>query len=301
MRAPAKYQPAPGVDYTKVLTGSPQLRMTATTGLAVILFGFFFVSQGISSLVCWIGWLGRGRPGTFTSFSSMAMSFGVPEGVLGANLGLASFVVIAMLAMRLIHRYDTHWLASVQPGMRWRYLVIVAVVAAIVFNAVYWATDGRVNFHWAPLTHVWVYIVIIIVTGPLQAAGEEYFFRGYLQQLVGTMARQRWLVVLVSGVLFTAAHGTQNLPLLADRFAFGAIMGALVVLTGGLEAAIAVHAVNNIFAFGYPALSGTLADARTMSEVSWATAGTNVLAYAVIALLAYAIGRAMKVATTTPA
>ena len=294
------YEPADGVDYTRTLSGSERPGTMAVTGMAVMLLSIYFVSPAISSAVNGIGWLLRGKPGSLSDFEATANGFGYPEGVLASFLAIASFIGIAMLAMRFIHRQSPTWLASVQPGMRWRYLVIVAVVAAVVFNIVYWATSGRTDFHWAPPPNVWVYVVIIVLVGPLQAAGEEYFFRGYLQQLIGAVLTQKWIVVAVSALLFTTTHGTQNLPLLLDRFVFGALLGALVVMTGGLEAAIAMHAVNNIFAFGYPALSGTLVAARAVSEVSWGMAGVNILAYVVIAGLAWLIGRAMRVATTTP-
>jgi len=295
-----KFEPADGVDYTRALSGSERPGMMAVTGMAVMLLSLYFISPAISSAVNGIGWLLRGRPGSLSDFQAAATGFGYPEGVLGSFLAIASFIGIAVLAMRFIHRQSPQWLSSVQPGMRWRYLLIVAVVAAVVFNIVYWATTGRTDFHWAPLPNAWLYVAIIVLVGPLQAAGEEYFFRGYLQQLIGAVVTQRWIVVLVSALLFTAVHGTQNLPLLIDRFVFGALLGALVVMTGGLEAAIAMHAVNNIFAFGYPTLSGTLTDARAIAEVSWGMAGVNVLAYVVIAGLAYLIGRAMRVATKTP-
>ncbi|MCL2491063.1 MAG: CPBP family intramembrane metalloprotease [Propionibacteriaceae bacterium] len=294
------FEPADGVDYTRALAGSDRPGMMAVTGMALMLLSLYFVSPAISGAVNGIGWLLRGKPGSIDDFVATANAFGYPEGVLASFLAIASFIGIAMLSMRFIHRQSPKWLASVQPGMRWRYLVIVAVVAAIVFNIVYWATSGRTDFHWAPPPNAWVYVVIIVLVGPLQAAGEEYFFRGYLQQLIGAVLTQRWIVVGVSALLFTTTHGTQNLPLLLDRFVFGALLGALVVMTGGLEAAIAMHAVNNIFAFGYPALSGTLVAARAISEVSWGMAGVNILAYVVIAGLAWLIGRAMRVATTTP-
>jgi len=296
-----RYEPAPGVDYTKALVGSEQRPATmAVTGLAVMMLGLYFISPAISAAVNWAGWLVRGRPGSFTDFDTAANMFGHPEGVLAAFLSIASFIVLAMLSMRIIHRQSPRWLASVQPGMRWRFMLIVGVVAAIVFNISYWTTSGRTDFHWAPQPHAWLYLVIIVLAGPLQAAGEEYFFRGYMQQLIGAVLAQRWIVVLVSALLFTAVHGSQNMPLLLDRFAFGVLLGALVVMTGGLEASIAIHAVNNIFAFGYPVLSSTLMTARTISTTTWGMAGVNILAYAVIAAVAFLIGRAMRVAVTTP-
>ena len=82
--------------------------------------------------------------------------------------------------------------------------------------------------------------MIVVLTTPLQAAGEEYGFRGYLLQAFGSLfatARVDGGRVLVSATLFALAHGVQNFPLFFDRFMFGLIAGWLVIRTGGLEAA----------------------------------------------------------------
>ena len=293
-------EPDSGVDYTQVLAGPAQRPANTVAGLSAIALGYLIIYPGVAGIIVGLGWLVRGRPGTYGSFSVSALSFGYLEGMAAGFAALAVFVLIAQFMVRMVHRRRVAWLSSVQPGLRWRYLVVVAVVATVVLNAVYWVTSGRTDFVWNPQANAWVWLVIIVLLAPLQAAGEEYLFRGYLMQVLGTFVRQKWLVVLVSAVVFTLIHGTQNLPLMLDRFAFGALMGALVVLTGGLEASVAAHAVNNVFAFGYASLSGGVANARALTEVSWATAGSNIAAYAVIGVIAWLVGRAMKVATRTP-
>ena len=297
---PGLVEPEADVDYTQVLADRDQRLTGPLTGLAVVIVGFFLVYPVVMGAVDGIGWLARGKPGTFQTYWTAATGFEFPEGMLAANLGLAALIGVSMLAVRFLHRRQSVWLSSVQPGVRWRFMLIVVVVAAIVLNTAYWLTEGRVDFHWNPSPNLWIWLVLIVLTAPLQAAGEEYFFRGYLMQVVGSVLRQKWVVVVLAGLAFAALHGTQNVPLLLSRIAFGVLMGALVVLTGGLEAAIAAHAVNNVLAFGYAAMSGGVAGARSLTEVTWTTAGINILAYAVIAAIAYVIGRAMRVATATP-
>ncbi len=91
----------------------------------------------------------------------------------------------------------------------------------------------------------------MLILTPLQAAGEEFAFRGYLMQAFGGVFGSRVVAVLLSSLLFALAHGIgQDLPIFVDRFAFGLVAGALVILTGGLEAGIAMHVLNNFLAFG---------------------------------------------------
>jgi hypothetical protein len=65
------------------------------------------------------------------------------------------------------------------------------------------------------------------------------------------------VAAVLSAALFAAAHGPQDVLTFLDRFAFGLAASAVVWLTGGLEAAIVLHAVNNILVF---VLAGALGE-----------------------------------------
>ena len=70
--------------------------------------------------------------------------------------------------------------------------------------------------------------------------------------------------------LFALAHGLgQSIPVFFDRFAFGLVAGALVVLTGGLEAGIAMHVLNNWLAFGLALAFGDMASTLNPTGGSW--------------------------------
>ena len=77
------------------------------------------------------------------------------------------------------------------------------------------------------------------------------------------------MAILATATLFALAHGAQNLPLFFDRFAFGLIAGWLVTRTGGLEAGIALHILNNFLAFGLALAFGDLTATLKVSSVSW--------------------------------
>jgi membrane protease YdiL (CAAX protease family) len=111
--------------------------------------------------------------------------------------------------------------------------------------------------------------LVVLLTTPLQAAGEEYLFRGYLLMAFGSLFRSKWVAIVVTATLFALAHGTQNFPLFFDRFAFGLIAGWLVTRTGGLEAGIALHVLNNFLAFGLALAFGDLTSTLNVSAVGW--------------------------------
>ncbi len=113
--------------------------------------------------------------------------------------------------------------------------------------------SGELN-DWTSTTRDFVLVVVLLT--PLQAAGEEYAFRGYLTQAFGGLFAplgpqvSRAAAVLLPATLFALAHGAQDAPIFIDRFAFGLVAGILVITTGGLEAGIAMHVLNNFLAFG---------------------------------------------------
>ena len=299
------YDPPPGVDYTRVLSGPGHSAGIVVGGVVAAVLAFMMVAPGVvQTVVLGLGYLLRGRPdGSYEAYGTNALGFQYPEGMVAAHLMLAAMVPVALLLVRFLHRRRPVWLTSVQPGMRWRYLVLVAVVAAVVLNGVYWFSGGAKDFVYDPQPGWITWVVLVVLTAPLQAAGEEYLFRGYLTQVFGSFIKIRWVAVVLSALLFAAAHGTgQNLPMFASRFGFGLLMGVIVVVTGGLEAAIAAHAVNNVSTFLYAAASqGGVASAMAVKEVNWSQAAWNLAAYALVGVIAWTVGLALRAAKTTPA
>ncbi|WIY83630.1 type II CAAX endopeptidase family protein [Propionimicrobium sp. PCR01-08-3] len=294
--------PGKGLNYAALLRMTPitEGAIRGLGGLLLSLAGYSILLPGIAWLLLGLFWLIRGLPGSFADYRASALQFEMIDGLVATHLAIATLIVLCMWIMRYVHGRHPRWLCSVQPGFRWRYTAACALASVVLLNAVYWVSHLDDLPTWSPDDHVWWWLLAIGLTAPLQAAGEEFLFRGYLLQVCGTVSKSPWLAVAISAVIFAALHGSQNLPLLADRLAFGLLAGALVVLTGGLEASIAAHAVNNVFAFGYAAAAGNLAEIRSIQVSTWQTTGWNVLAYALVALVAWLIGRKMRVATKTP-
>jgi membrane protease YdiL (CAAX protease family) len=199
-----------------------------------------------------------------------------PAAMLYLNLTLAGMVLVTWVLIRYLHRLRPRWLMSVRPGIRWRFfaaclgLAIVAIIAQLVVGAFLPedANDAGGHLHHATW-ETFALAIVILLTTPLQAMGEEYAFRGYAMQAFGSLTKSPWFAILLSAVLFTAAHGSQNIPLLADRFAFGLLAGYLVMRTGGLEAGIALHVWNNLVAFGFGLAYGDIQKQLTESHASW--------------------------------
>ena len=75
--------------------------------------------------------------------------------------------------------------------------------------------------------------------------------------------------MLLPAILFAFAHGAQDAPIFVDRFAFGLVAGVLVITTGGLEAGIAMHVLNNFLAYGAALAYSDMTSALNPSDGSW--------------------------------
>jgi membrane protease YdiL (CAAX protease family) len=269
-------------------------------GIALVILGMVLVAPLVLMPVLAVGVMLES--GSFwENFEKAARLEAVgPASLLYLNLTLGSAILVTWLVMRFVHRMRPRWLTSVVPKMRWGLLLVfvgisvVALVAQLVVSTLISSfvpghQEGDLTAQMNELTVTTaVLAVIVLLTTPFQAAGEEYVFRGYLMQAVGSLSRSRWPALLVTSALFATAHGVQNFPLFFDRFMFGLIAGWLVIRTGGLEVGIAMHILNNFFAFGYALLFSDLGSSLNVAEVSWwnipvtlTQAGT----YALLALL----------------
>ncbi len=229
-----------------------------------------------------------------------------PASMLYLNLTLAALTLLAMGIVRFVHRLRPRWLASVLPGMRWKFffaclgLAVVALIASLVVGLFLPqdtnGLDGTPNKITGQLV---VLAIVILLTTPLQALGEEYAFRGYLMQAFGSLTRSRVAAVLITAGLFALAHGAQNFPLFFDRFAFGLMAGLVVVLVGGLEAGIALHILNNLLAFAFAIAFGDLQGALNVSDVSWWQLPVTIVQNGVYLLLVLLVARRMGLRNTT--
>lgn len=287
--------PPDGAEYPQILRGETYASWRSALGVAGGLSLFLLLTTVISQAVVFLGWALTAPDQVYRDYSQAAFAFRRPIGMLAVNLGIASLIPICWLLMTLAHRVQPHWLSSVQPRLRWRYLLTCGGIALVVLNGVLalsaWAGPAP---RFAVQPGFWWFLVVILLTSPLQAAAEEYFFRGYLMQALGSLFAHPAVGVVLSALVFALFHGTQNLPLFVDRLAFGLLAGILVWRTGGLEAGIAAHVVNNVCAYVFAGLTSSIAALKAISGIGWVQAAFDVGGFAIFALLALVVASRMR-------
>jgi membrane protease YdiL (CAAX protease family) len=231
-----------------------------------------------------------------------------PLGLAYLNLALAGAIPVAWLLTRVLHGLRPGWLASVAPRIRWRWLLVcfglafLALFATLIVSSLVPSSpdDPQMSGHLNDFTSTTRdYLLVILLLTPLQAAGEEYAFRGYLTQAFGNLFGRSWAAVLFPALLFALAHGSQSAPVFFDRFAFGIVAGLAVVLTGGLEAGIAMHVLNNWLAFGLALAFSDMASTLNPTGHSWWTIPVTLTQSLVYLGLVLLVARRQGIRTTT--
>ncbi len=237
-----------------------------------------------------------------------------PAGLALLNVIIAAAIPLTFLVTWWLHRLKPRWVSSVAPRLRWGYLLVclgLSVVALVASLGVALLLpvqagdmpEGTVNDF---TTQTRDFLLVILLLTPLQAAGEEYLFRGYLTQAFGSLVWARraseTLAVLGPALIFALFHGlSQDWPVFFDRFAFGVVAGILVIRTGGLEAPIAMHVLNNFLAFGLALAFGDLTTAlNAEGGSSWWTILSTLTQSLVYLGLATWVARAMGLVDAGP-
>ena len=191
-----------------------------------------------------------------------------PGVLLVTNASLVVAIPVLWLVWTVAHQMRIGWSSSVLGRLRWKLFLpwtlaalgTLGVLVALSFglDLVTGAAGGgpEPGFGWL--------VLVVLLTTPLQSAAEEYVFRGYLSQAVAGWFREERVgavvAALLSAALFSLAHVPPDLATFLDRFAVGLAASAVVRLTGGLEASITLHAVNNVLVF---LLAGALGEGST--------------------------------------
>lgn len=252
----------------------------------------------------------------FGQFELMGAVLDLPKDADGARvfndltetaLALASIAIgLPALALTMWWFQRRTWgsVTSVTGRLRLSWLGRCFVVAGLVFGLTMAAaagipeadatTDGS-WVGWAPFA---VGLVMLVCLVPLQAAAEEFIFRGWLLQAAGSLFRRPVLILVPQALLFAAGHGWGTVWGFVDLTVFGVVMGWLTLRTGGIEAAIASHVTNNLVMFVMSsAYTGGLAVDETAADMPWQYAVVDMACIVLFGVLILRLAKRYEVKT----
>lgn len=255
--------PTRPAEYHQLLHG-PRARPWKPVVTLLLVLGAWAALIVAVSIVAVVASLGAGLdslPELGLSDPSNPLAFGL------GNLLLAALIPTATLSTWAVHRVRPGFVSSVVGRVRWGWLArcTLSVLPIWLIGLPAFALLSGESLTAAMEPNWLALAVLVLVSTPLQAAGEEYFFRGWLLQNVGAWSDHRWigwgLGTTLSATLFALAHGSMDAWILIDLVLFAVVACWLTWRTGGLEAAIAIHTVNNVVGLLLVLYAGGFGDA----------------------------------------
>jgi len=256
--APDPVNPAPVRRYHDFLRLGAHSWWRGALAITSFIAAYLVVSGILSAIAIFID-LGSGRlhlDDVMTNQLTLS-----PALMLANNLSLAAMIPVAMLLQWAIFGIRPGSLSSVAGRFRRRWmlrsaLVIVPIWVVYVGSTFLLEPVGQIELSADAIA----LLLIVLLTTPLQSAGEEYGARGLLNRAAASWtSNPRIGFVLgaaVSSALFAAAHVAGDPWLIAYYIVFGVALCAVSTATGGLEAAVLIHAMNNLLLLVPTVLAG---------------------------------------------
>ncbi|MFW0111204.1 lysostaphin resistance A-like protein [Rothia sp. CCM 9416] len=144
---------------------------------------------------------------------------------------------------------------SVAGRMRWGWLMVCLGLSTLIMVLIPLALEAATGstYQLAPQAQGTTLIVLLICIGlvvPFQAYAEELVFRGFLMQSIGRWLKHPAWAIVLPAPLFMLGH-MYDLWGQLSVLTLGIAAGYITWRTGGLEAAIALHTVNNLIAMTF--------------------------------------------------
>jgi membrane protease YdiL (CAAX protease family) len=195
------------------------------------------------------------QKGGMPDFEAMGINLNVSFvlNIIPFLLGLLTIILL----VKPLHNRSFQTVVNGGRKTRWGRLFMSALVWIVVSAVwmIYSLRSDPGNFRINNTsTSLIVLAVLALTLIPFQAAFEEILFRGYLMQGFAVLARNRWIPIVVTSLLFGLMHGLNPevqqygfFTMMPQYIFFGLVFAVLVMFDDGIEMAIGAHAANNIF------------------------------------------------------
>jgi len=173
--------------------------------------------------------------------------------ILLLPLAIGLFVVLGWT--KLVHSQTITSLTTSRNKIDWKriffsFAVWGGLTIILTMIGVYISPEDYVlNFNLKPFL---ILALIGIILIPLQTSFEEYLFRGHMMQGIGIMAKNRWVPLVITSVLFGLMHLANpeveklGYGIMVYYIGTGFFLGILTLMDEGLELALGFHAANNL-------------------------------------------------------
>jgi len=177
---------------------------------------------------------------------------------LGFLLALLIFVTAffaLMMVMKHIHKRNFLTLINFKERINLKKVFWgfgVWMLLGLSFELIiYFVEPANYSFTFNWMNFIFLLLISILIL-PIQTSFEELFLRGYLMQGVGLLAKNKWMPILATAVLFALMHGANpevskygTGVMMAYYLFAGLFFGLITVMDDSLELALGIHFATN--------------------------------------------------------
>ena len=243
--------------------------------------------------------------GDITEIMAIAkMDFSMAD--VDLNLGLASMLFIfavmliaAILIIKIIHGRSWKEVINGTSRVRWsRFFfgfLVWGAISLAAFVVGYFMEPEIYQFQFQPVKF-FILVVVAFIFFPFQTTCEEFLFRGYLAQGFASWTKSRWWALIIPSVLFGLLHSANpeikeyGFGVMIVQYIFlGLTLGFMSIMDDGIELAMGVHAVNNIFGALFFSFKGTAIQTDALFEITELNQAEQILPLIVSGIIVLAI------------
>ena len=175
-------------------------------------------------------------------------------------LNLSPFIFLLgllFLLVRLLHKRSILSLTTSRNEVDFKKIMfsfgLIVLMTISAFAVSYSMDNSTVLWNFNPLKFTVLFIISLLLF-PFQIGFEEYLFRGYLMQQIGIIAKNRWVPLLITSVMFGVFHSANpevakmGFGVMVFYIGTGFFLGIMTLMDESLELALGFHLGNNLMA-----------------------------------------------------
>ena len=163
--------------------------------------------------------------------------------ILISDLILAAFIPSLYIATKIVNYRPFSSYSSSRGGWNFKLYfkaLIIPLILFIVYEGIYCTISGAKGTSQVSI----LFLIVICIAVPIQSIAEEYMFRGFLLQTLGSWFKIPVLAIVIQAIAFALAHGYNSFGFL-EVLVIGSICGFFAWKTNGIEVCSAIHTANN--------------------------------------------------------
>lgn len=256
--------------------------------LLIFLVGWQFIGVIPISIVSFLkaGNIKEFMEASLTAFASLYPA----KSNLYLFLMLSTFIggfIVLLVTIKYLHKQSFLQLTTSRKKVDWGRIFfsfgLIAIISIVFTLLDYNSNPEDYVFQFEAVPFL-IMTLICIVFIPIQTSFEEYFFRGYLMQGIGVIARNKWVPLVITSVIFGGLHFFNpevdklgNIVMIY-YIGTGLFLGIITLMDEGMELALGFHAGNNLLAALLVTADWTVFQTNSiLSDISEPSAGLEVI------------------------